>query len=96
MEQRWLERCCGKYIIKFAFNGGESRAIKLLVIKFRKDLKNMNKTYTIINKFQCCGKTMLTVMVENNSVCVMPDWEFSQIIRAERRFKQMKKHKKVA
>ena len=56
----------------------------------------MDKTYTIINKFQCYGKTMLTVMVENNSVCVMPDWEFSQIIRAERRLKQMKKHKKVA
>ena len=50
----------------------------------------MDKTYAIINKFQCYGKTMLTVMVENNSVCVMPDWEFDWIIRAEQRFKQKK------
>jgi len=36
------------------------------------------KTYAIINKFECCGKIMLTVKIKN-SVCVMLVEEYNRI-----------------
>lgn len=43
-------------------------------------------TYKIINKFECCGKTMVTVIMDGKVVCVMPEIEFNRIIEAERKY----------
>ncbi len=50
-------------------------------------------TYTLGKKFECCGKTMLTVIIEGRAACVMPELEYNRIIEAERKFKQRNKVK---
>ena len=47
----------------------------------------MNKnTYTLINKFECCGKTMVTVIIKGRSACVMSELEYNKIIETERKY----------
>lgn len=48
----------------------------------------MNNKYRIINKFECYGKTMITIIMESRAVCVMPEWEYNRIIEAERKFRK--------
>lgn len=49
----------------------------------------MNKsTYTLGKKFECCGKTMVTVIIEGKAACVMSELEYNRIIEAERKFRQ--------
>ena len=51
----------------------------------------MNKnTYTLI-KFECCGKTMVTVIIEGKAACVMLELEYNRMIEAEKKF--IKKNK---
>lgn len=46
----------------------------------------MNKnTYKIIGKIECCGKTMVTVIMDGKAACVMPEIEFNRMIEAERK-----------
>lgn len=45
-------------------------------------------TYTLINKFECCGKTMVTVIIKDRAACVMPELEYNKIIETERKFRQ--------
>lgn len=45
-------------------------------------------TYTLIGKFECCGKTMVAVIIKNRSACVMPELEYNRIIENERRFRK--------
>lgn len=52
-------------------------------------------TYTLVNKFECCGKTMVTVIIKGKAACVMTELEFNRIIEAERKFRQ-KNRAKVA
>ena len=60
--------------------------------KNRKKENEMEKnTYTLINKFECCGKTMVTVIIKGKAACIMPELEYNRIIEAERKF--MKKNK---
>lgn len=49
----------------------------------------------MINKFECCGKTMVTVIIEGKAACVMPELEYNRIIEAERKYKP-KNRRKVA
>ena len=64
--------------------------------KLRKEGKIMDKnTYTLVNKFECCGKTMVTVIIKGKAACVMKELEFNRIIEAERKFRQ-KNRAKVA
>lgn len=42
--------------------------------------------YTLINKFKCCGKIMVTVIIESKAVCVMPESEYNKIITEERKY----------
>ena len=44
-------------------------------------------TYTLISKFECCGKTMVTVIINGIAACVMPELEYNRIIEAERKYR---------
>lgn len=48
---------------------------------------NLN-TYKILNRFECCGKTMVTVIIRNKAACTMPERDYKRIITDERRFRR--------
>lgn len=43
----------------------------------------MLKRYKLINKFNCCGKTMVTVIIKGRAACVMSELEYNRIIEIE-------------
>ena len=49
-------------------------------------LKIMMNTYTLINKFECCGKAMVTVIIDSREVCVMSKLEYNRIIETEQKY----------
>lgn len=54
----------------------------------------MNKSvYRPINKFECCGKTMVTVIIKGRAACVMPELEYNRIVETERKYRQRNKVK---
>lgn len=53
-------------------------------------------TYTLVGKFECCGRTMVTVIIEGRAACVMPELEYNRIIETERKFRQRNRLKKIA
>jgi len=42
-----------------------------------------------IDKFECCGKRMVTVIMKGRAACAMPELEYNKIIAAERKYEQM-------
>ena len=50
----------------------------------------MNDTYKVISKFDCCGKTMVTVIM-NMAACVMEEKEYRKMVYEEKRFNSRKK-----
>ena len=53
-------------------------------------------TYTLGKKFECCGKTMITVIMKGKSACVMSEQEYNGIIEAERKYEHGNRLKKSA
>lgn len=51
---------------------------------------------TLINKFECCGKSMVTVIIKSRSACIMLECEYNKIINAERKFEQRNELKRSA
>ena len=45
-------------------------------------------TYTLVSKFDCCGITMVTVIIESKAACVMPELEYNRIIDSEKKLIQ--------
>lgn len=45
-------------------------------------------TYTLVNKFECCGKMMVTVIIKGKAACVMTELEYNRIIETERKYLQ--------
>ncbi len=43
-------------------------------------------TYTLGKKFECCGKTMVIVIIEGRAACVMTELEYNRIIETERKY----------
>lgn len=43
-------------------------------------------TYTLINKFECCGNAMVTVIIKDKATCVMAETEYNRIMAIERKF----------
>lgn len=39
----------------------------------------------VINKFSCCGKDMVTVIINSKAACVMTQAEYNRIIKNERK-----------
>lgn len=39
-------------------------------------------TYTLLNKFECCGRTMVIVIIDGKAACVMPEREYNRINRS--------------
>ena len=55
-----------------------------------------NKTYTLGTKFECCGKTMVTVIINGRAACVMTELEYNRIIETERKYRQRYRLKRIA
>lgn len=53
-------------------------------------------TYTLGKKFECCGKTMVTVIIEGRVACVMTELEYNRMIEAERGFRKKNSLRKSA
>lgn len=53
--------------------------------------RKMDKAYKILNRFECCGERMVTVIMDTNTVSVMPLKEFEWIVQRENQF--LKQHK---
>lgn len=53
-------------------------------------------TYTLVNKFECCGKVMVTVIIKYRAACVMPESEYNRIVETERKFRQKNRLRKSA
>lgn len=52
--------------------------------------------YTLVGKFNCCGKMMITVIIEGRAACVMPELEYNKIIETERKYFSRTRLKKIA
>ncbi len=50
-------------------------------------------TYTLVKKFECCGVTMVIVIIKEKAACVMPEREYNRIIETERKFKERNKYR---
>lgn len=49
-------------------------------------------TYKLINKFNCCGKTLLNVIIQGRASCIMTQKEYNQMMLCERNYnKELKK-----
>ena len=46
----------------------------------------VKNAYSLVNKFECCGKTMVTVIIEGRAACVMTELEYNRIIETERKY----------
>lgn len=36
-------------------------------------------TYTLVSRFNCCGKVMVTVIIHNKAACVMEEAEWMRV-----------------
>ncbi len=50
-------------------------------------------TYTFVKKFECCGKAMVTVIIEGKAACVMPERDYNRIIEIERKYEKRNRFK---
>lgn len=48
----------------------------------------LKNTYTLLNKFECCEKVMVTVIVHSKVACVMSVEEYNRIIKTERKYRK--------
>ena len=55
-----------------------------------------NNTYTLVGRFECCGKAIVTVIIKGRAACVMSELEYNGIIEAERKFRQRNKLRRSA
>lgn len=55
-----------------------------------------NNVYMLINKFECCGIMMVTVIMKDKAACVMSESEYNRIIGKERKIRRKDKLKIVA
>lgn len=51
-----------------------------------------NNTYTLLNRFDCCGIMMVIVIIEGKAACVMPERDYNRIIETERKVKNKDKY----
>ncbi len=45
-------------------------------------------TYTLLNKFECCGVNMVIVIMDRKVACVMLELECNRIIETERKLQK--------
>mgnify|MGYP001027128465 CR=1 FL=1 len=53
-------------------------------------------TYTLVNKFECCGKMMVTVIIKGRVACIMSELDFNRIIETERKYLRNNRLKRSA
>lgn len=44
--------------------------------------------YTIVNRFECCGNTMITVIMDRGNASVMNERDYNRIIETERKHRR--------
>ena len=54
-------------------------------ISYKNGGKVMN-TYKIINKVNCCGKTLLNVIIQGRASCIMTQKDYNQMMLCERNY----------
>lgn len=57
---------------------------------------NKKNAYTLVSRFECCGKMMVTVIIKGRAACVMTELEYNKIIETERKFRQRNRLKRSA
>jgi hypothetical protein len=45
-----------------------------------------SNTYKVLNRFDCCGKTMVTVIIEEKAALVMTEDEYNMIVYEIKRY----------
>ncbi len=45
-----------------------------------------SNTYKVLNRFDCCGKTMVTVIIEGKAALVMTEEEYNMIVYEIKRY----------
>lgn len=55
-----------------------------------------SNVYILGKKFECCGKSMVTVIIEGRAACVMPELEYNRIVETERKHRKRSGLKKSA
>ena len=38
-------------------------------------------TYTLIGRFECCGKTMVTVIIEKTTCIMLENWNIKELLK---------------
>lgn len=75
----------GKNLIKnewYVIESLENIPVAFMILD--KENYNMDKNeYTLVNKFNCCGKTMVTVIIVGKAACVMSELEYNNMIKVK-------------
>ena len=53
---------------------------------------SMGKKYIPVNKFECCGRTMVTVIIKGKAACTMSELEYNRMIEDELEFKKCNRY----
>lgn len=53
------------------------------------DINMKKNTYTLLNRFECCGVHMVTIEIKGKAACVMSERDYNRIIETERKFKKV-------
>ncbi len=48
-----------------------------------------NNNYKVLNKFECYGVTLVTVLVKGRSACVMTENDYNRIITSEQKYRKL-------
>ena len=43
----------------------------------------MDRRYTLVNRFHCGGKNLVTVLIKGKAACVMTELDFNKMIEIE-------------
>lgn len=44
---------------------------------------DMDRRYTLVNRFHCGGKNLVTVLIKGKAACVMTEQEYNDMIKTE-------------
>ena len=68
-----------------------------MMIKRKRKKKVMKKNnYKVVSTFNCCGNTMVTVIIKGRAACVMYEFEYRKLIELDRKIGKKNKLRKSA
>lgn len=54
-----------------------------------KGVCDMDRGYTLVNKFHCSGKNLVTVLIKGKAACVMTEQEYNAMIKTEHKHRNI-------